>query len=124
MLTAVQKTYPACAWGNDADEQRRTPIICYWKISFPLQLLPDIVTWTTASFPAAGCAKATEDEILAVFGILYALTRTSERKRDFHGRCMVFSQHRDLVKDIPFHATALRSYLDVYYSELILQWRV
>ena len=67
-------------WGNDADELQRTPID-YWKLSFPLQLLPDIVTWTTASLPA-GCAKATEEEILAVFGILYFLTRTSEGRRD------------------------------------------
>ena len=67
-------------WGNDADELQRTPID-YWKLSFPLQLLPDIVTWTTASLPA-GCAKATEEEILAVFGILYSLTRTSEGRRD------------------------------------------
>ena len=66
-------------WGNDADELQRTPID-YWKLSFPLQLLPDIVTWTTASLPA-GCAKATEEEILAVFGILYSLTRTSEGRR-------------------------------------------
>ena len=48
-------------WGNDADELQRTPID-YWKLSFPLQPLPDIVTWTTASLPA-GCAKATEEEI-------------------------------------------------------------
>ena len=50
-------------WGNaDADELQRTPID-YWKLSFPLQLLPNIVTWTTASLPA-GCAKATEEEIV------------------------------------------------------------
>ena len=67
-------------WGNDADELQRKPID-YWKLSFPLQLLPDVVNWTTASLPA-GCAKATKEDILAVFGILYSLTRTSEGRRD------------------------------------------
>ena len=43
-------------WGNDADELQRTPID-YWKLSFPLQLLPDIVTWTINSFLTSGVCK-------------------------------------------------------------------
>ena len=77
MRSSVWGTYLV---GKRCDELQRTSID-YWKLSFPLQLLPDIVTWTTASLPA-GCAKATEEEILAVFGILYSLTRTSEGRRD------------------------------------------
>ena len=52
--------------GNDADEPeiiyrsldelQRTPID-YWKLSFPLQLLPDIVTWTTASLYQQGVQR-------------------------------------------------------------------
>ena len=104
-------------WGNDADKLQRTPID-YWKLSFPLQLLPDIVTWTTASLPA-GCAKATEEEILAVFGILYSLTRTSDET--FGPLRMVSSQHHDLVRDIPCHATALKFCYDVSHS-VLKQW--
>ena len=73
---------------------------------FPYSCCPDIVTWTTASLPA-GCAKATEDEILAVFGILYALTRMSEGKRD------LWSTDDGLLPALRFgerYFTTLRSY--------------
>eukprot|EP00731_Ephydatia_muelleri_P017495 Em0010g593a len=68
-------------WGNDADELQRTPID-YWKLSFPLQLLPDIVTWTTASLPAGTSEGrrdlwSTEDGLFPAprFGERYSLPR-------------------------------------------------
>ena len=73
------------SWGNHmhADElhvQLTLIHVDYWKLSFPLQLA--VVTGTTASLAGlipAGCAKATEDDVVAaVFGILYSLTGTSE----------------------------------------------
>ncbi|KAL5491882.1 hypothetical protein EMCRGX_G017248 [Ephydatia muelleri] len=67
-------------WGNDVEEVHRTPLD-YWKLSFPSQMLPDVISWTSDQLPV-GCPKATEEEILAVFGVLYSLTRTSEARRD------------------------------------------
>lgn len=67
-------------WGNDVDEARRTPLD-YWMMSFPSQMLADISIWTSNCLPQ-GSANAKEDEVLAVFGALYSLTRTSEGRRD------------------------------------------
>ena len=52
-----------------------------WKLSFPSQMLPDVIAWASDHLPAR-CPKATEEEILSVFGVLYSLTRTSETRRD------------------------------------------
>ena len=95
-------------WGNDADEQRRTPID-YWKLSFPLQLLPDIVTWTTASLPA----DMQRLQKMKCWLYLESFMPQQERQKESEicgQQTMVFSQHHDLVKDIPFHATALKFY--------------
>ena len=67
-------------WNNDVDERQRTPLD-YWMMSFPSQMLPDISTWTSDHLPQ-GCVNAKEEEVLAVFGALYSLTRTSEGRRD------------------------------------------
>ena len=67
-------------WGNDVDEMRRTPFD-YWMLSFPSHMLTDISNWTSDRLPE-GCEKVNEGEILAVFGALYSLTRTSEGRRD------------------------------------------
>ena len=44
-------------------------------------MLTDISNWTSDCLPE-GCEKVNEGEILAVFGALYSLTRTSEGRRD------------------------------------------
>ena len=67
-------------WGNDVDEMRRTPFD-YWMLSFPSHMLTDISNWTSDRLPE-GCEKVNEGEILAEFGALYSLTRTSEGRRD------------------------------------------
>ena len=67
-------------WGNDVDEMRRTPFD-YWMLSFSSHMLTDISNWTSDHLPE-GCEKVNEGEILAVFGALYSLTRTSEGRRD------------------------------------------
>ena len=66
-------------WNNDVDERQRTPLD-YWMMSFPSQMLPDISIWTSDHLPQ-GCVNAKE-EVLAVFGALYSLTRTSKGRRD------------------------------------------
>ena len=63
-------------WGNDVNELSRTPLD-YWMLPFSSHMLTDIRNWTSHSLPE-GCEKANEGEILAVFGALYSLTRTSE----------------------------------------------
>ena len=45
------------------------------------QMLPDISIWTSDHLPQ-GCVNAKEEKVLAVFGALYSLTRTSEGRRD------------------------------------------
>ena len=58
----------------------RTPLD-YFMLSIPFHLLTDIRNWTSDRLPE-GCEKVDEGEILAVFGVLYSLTRTSEGRRD------------------------------------------
>ena len=60
-------------WGNDVEEVHRTPLD-YWKLSFPSQMLPDVISWTSDRLPV-GCPKATTEEILTVFGLLYSLNK-------------------------------------------------
>ena len=34
-------------WGNDVEDVHRTPLD-YWKLAFPLQMLPDVISWMLA----------------------------------------------------------------------------
>ena len=65
---------------NDVDERQKTPLD-YWMMSFPSQMLPDTSIWTSDHLPQ-GCVNAKEEDVLAVFGALYSLSRTSEGRRD------------------------------------------
>ena len=67
-------------WSNNVDEMCRTPLN-YFMLSFPSHMLTDTRNWTSDCLPE-GCEKVNEGEILAVFGALYSLTRTSEGRRD------------------------------------------
>ena len=67
-------------WGNDVDEMCRTPLD-YFALSFPSHMLTDIRNWTSDRLPE-GRKNVNKGEILAVFGVLYSLTRTSEGRRD------------------------------------------
>jgi hypothetical protein len=62
------------------DERQKTPLD-YWMMSFPSQMLPDTSIWTSDHLPQ-GCVNAKEEDVLAVFGALYSLSRTSEGRRD------------------------------------------
>ena len=65
-------------WNNDVDERQRTPLD-YWMMSFLSKMLPGISIWTSDHLPQ-GCVNA--KEVLAVFGALCSLTRTSKGRRD------------------------------------------
>jgi hypothetical protein len=104
-------------WGNDVDEMRRTPFD-YWMLSFPSHMLTDISNWTSDRLPE-GCEKVNEGEILAVFGALYSLTRTSEGIDEICGPLrMVFFLLLVLGSDMACHEIALKFYLDAYHSAL------
>lgn len=92
----------------------------YLKLSFLSQMLPDIISWTSHRLPV-GCPKETEEqkEVLAVFGVLYSLRRTSEARRDLWS-----------TKDVPLalesgmacQETALKSSCDIYHSAPADKW--
>ena len=110
-------------WGNDVEEVHRTPLD-YWKLSFPSQMLPDVISWTSDQLPV-GCPKATEEEILAVFGVLYSLTRTSEARRDLWStKDGLFPAPRFGERGTACQGTALKSSCDIFLSALHLRPQV
>ena len=67
-------------WEDDMFMTDRKPIL-YYRMSFPTQLLPDIITWSAKAMPSK---KKIMDEVefWNLLGIIYALTRTTNRRRD------------------------------------------
>ena len=41
-------------WGNDVEEVLHRRPLDYWKLSFPSQMLPDVISWTSDQLPV-GC---------------------------------------------------------------------
>ena len=67
-------------WEDDMFMTERKPIH-YYRMSFPTQLLPDIITWSAKAMPSK---KKIMDEVefWNLLGIIYALTCTTNRRRD------------------------------------------
>eukprot|EP00731_Ephydatia_muelleri_P006913 Em0003g1161a len=84
--TRAQPCYRAMIlWDNNTEEEKRT-VLDYFKLSFPMQIIDNIVEWTSQAMPPGkrGINSAT---ILKLFGYLRALTRTTSRRRNLFSEC-------------------------------------
>ena len=84
--TRVQPCYRATIlWDNNTEEEKRT-VLDYFKLSFPMQIIDNIVEWTSQAMPPGkrGISSAT---ILKLFGYLLALTRTTSRRKNLFSEC-------------------------------------
>ena len=72
-------------WDSNTEEEKRT-VLDYFKLSFPMQIIDNIVEWTSQAMPPGkrGINSAT---ILKLFGYLLALTRTTSRRRNLFSEC-------------------------------------
>ena len=67
-------------WEDDMFMTERKPIH-YYRMSFPTQMLPDIITWSATAMPSKK-KKMDEVEFWNLLGIIYALTCVTKRRRD------------------------------------------
>ena len=56
-------------------------LIQYFKMSFPTQMVPDILMWSGIAMPIKK-KKMDEAEFWRLLGIIYTLTRTTSKRRD------------------------------------------
>ena len=89
-------TRAAIMWNNQRTEADRT-ILDYFQLSFPMQMVDDIVTWSSQAIPS-GKPPMTSIMLMKLFGFLYAITRIMSRRRD------LFSQSDGLFPDPRFGA--------------------
>ena len=67
-------------WVDDCCAAERIPIQ-YFKMSFPTQMVPDILMWSGMAMPIKK-KKMDEAEFWRLLGIIYTLTRTTSKRRD------------------------------------------
>ena len=67
-------------WVDDCCAAERIPIQ-YFKMSFPTQMVPDILMWSGMAMPIKK-KKMDEAEFWRLLGIIYTLTRTTSKRHD------------------------------------------
>jgi hypothetical protein len=70
-------------WGNHLEEQDRS-VVDYFSLSFPLQMLSDILQWS-ASVTPPGRKPMDRCEFFQLLGCLYAKTRLNSGRRSLWG---------------------------------------
>ena len=65
-------------WVDDCCAAERIPI---FMMSFPTQMVPDILMWSGIAMPIKK-KKIDEAEFWQLLGIIYALTHTTSKRRD------------------------------------------
>eukprot|EP00731_Ephydatia_muelleri_P016037 Em0009g461a len=81
-------------WVDDCCAAERIPIQ-YFKMSFPTQMVPDILMWSGMAMPIKK-KKMDEAEFWRLLGIIYTLTRTTSKSVT----CGVFKMEFSLLPDL------------------------
>ena len=72
----------AILWSDSTDVKDKTIMDFFW-ISFPSQMINNIIKWSPEAMPTKKKAM-TEVEFKKLLGVLLALTRTSNHRQDLY----------------------------------------